>query len=312
MMNSGFLLPGFPCLGAWTSYALGNLTDNLPTFVVLPDGRGLPYNERGTFSSGFLPPIHQGTVIKANSKSPVPHLFANEQFSFATSESEREGLSLLKKSTSPTLPNTLKIRALSPASALTNSPPKCNSQHPKPSISRANQNTSIKPTGPTTQSQKTSADAASSPDASANAAPDSCKFGAVPKETKTTGTTTAAFPRNLLRSPLLSTNPSQPSFEDLKQRGLLEDTLLVWTTEFGRTPFAQGADGRDHNGGTFVTWMAGAGIKAGTSYGQSDDLAFQTAEGTTYCYDLHATIYTSWASITNAHRPSERHRPPPH
>ena len=84
--------------------------------------------------------------------------------------------------------------------------------------------------------------------------------------------------------------PIAALLQDLKQRGLLEDTLLVWTTEFGRTPFAQGADGRDHNGGTFVTWMAGAGIKAGTSYGQSDDLAFQTAEGTTYCYDLHATI----------------------
>ena len=63
MMNSGFLLPGFPCLGAWTSYALGNLTDNLPAFVVLPDAKGLPYNQRGPFSAGFLPSVHQGTVI---------------------------------------------------------------------------------------------------------------------------------------------------------------------------------------------------------------------------------------------------------
>ncbi len=55
MMNSGFLLPGFPCMGAWISYALGSLKDNLPTFVVLPDPRGLPYNQRGCFSSGFLP-----------------------------------------------------------------------------------------------------------------------------------------------------------------------------------------------------------------------------------------------------------------
>lgn len=60
MMNSGFLLPGFPCLGAWTSYALGNEVDNLPTFVVLPDSKGLPYNQRGPFSSGFLPAMHQG------------------------------------------------------------------------------------------------------------------------------------------------------------------------------------------------------------------------------------------------------------
>ena len=79
MMNSGFLLPGFPCMGAWISYALGNLTDNLPTFVVLPDARGLPYNQRGCFSAGFLPAVHQGTVINAASPRPVPDLFANEK-----------------------------------------------------------------------------------------------------------------------------------------------------------------------------------------------------------------------------------------
>jgi len=77
---------------------------------------------------------------------------------------------------------------------------------------------------------------------------------------------------------------------DLKARGLFEDTLLIWTTEFGRTPFAQGGDGRDHNGGSFVTWLAGAGIKAGTSYGQSDDWGYKAAEGKTYRYDFHATV----------------------
>ena len=64
MQNTGFVLPGFPCMGAWISYGLGRLTDNLPTFVVLPDARGLPYNNAGNFSSGFLPMAHQGTVIR--------------------------------------------------------------------------------------------------------------------------------------------------------------------------------------------------------------------------------------------------------
>src|SRR5205085_7176489 len=77
---------------------------------------------------------------------------------------------------------------------------------------------------------------------------------------------------------------------DMKSRGMLDDTLVVWTTEFGRMPFTQGATGRDHNGGTFVTWLAGAGIKSGTAYGASDEFSYQTAEGRTYCYDLHATI----------------------
>jgi uncharacterized protein (DUF1501 family) len=77
---------------------------------------------------------------------------------------------------------------------------------------------------------------------------------------------------------------------DLKSRGLLEDTIVIWSTEFGRMPFTQGSTGRDHNGGTFVTWLAGAGIKAGASYGQSDPWSWKAETGATYCYDLHATI----------------------
>jgi uncharacterized protein (DUF1501 family) len=84
--------------------------------------------------------------------------------------------------------------------------------------------------------------------------------------------------------------PTAALYKDLKSRGLLQDTLLVWSTEFGRTPFAQGSLGRDHNRGTFVTWLAGAGIKAGASHGHSDDLGYQAVEGKTFCYDLHATI----------------------
>src|SRR5262249_38115487 len=66
---------------------------------------------------------------------------------------------------------------------------------------------------------------------------------------------------------------------DLKQRGMLDDTLVIWTTEFGRMPFTQGSTGRDHNGGTFVTWLAGAGVKGGVSYGESDEFAFRAATG---------------------------------
>jgi len=76
----------------------------------------------------------------------------------------------------------------------------------------------------------------------------------------------------------------------LKARGLDKDTLVIWTTEFGRTPFAQGSLGRDHNGGSFVTWLWGAGVKEGVSYGQSDDWGYQAIENKTWCYDLHATI----------------------
>jgi hypothetical protein len=84
--------------------------------------------------------------------------------------------------------------------------------------------------------------------------------------------------------------PIAGMLKDLKERGLLSDTLVIWTTEFGRMPFTQGATGRDHNGGTFVTWLAGAGVKGGTAHGSSDEFSYQAAEGRTYCYDLHATM----------------------
>ena len=96
MMNSGSLLPGFPCLGAWVSYGLGNLTDNLPTFVVMPDAKGLPYNQRGPFSAGFLPAVHQGTVIKTHTTNTVPDLFPHERFKFANPQADQEGLALLR------------------------------------------------------------------------------------------------------------------------------------------------------------------------------------------------------------------------
>jgi uncharacterized protein (DUF1501 family) len=84
--------------------------------------------------------------------------------------------------------------------------------------------------------------------------------------------------------------PIAALLRDLKARGLLDDTLVVWCTEFGRMPFTQGATGRDHNGGTSVAWLAGAGIKGGSAHGESDPWAWNAAAGQTYCYDLHATI----------------------
>src|SRR5256885_120063 len=92
--------------------------------------------------------------------------------------------------------------------------------------------------------------------------------------------------------PPLSAAPAKKTaalVKDLKARGLFEDTLLIWSTEFGRMPFSQGSTGRDHNGGTFVSWLAGAGVKGGVAYGESDQWSWKALKPT-YCYDLHATI----------------------
>src|SRR5881396_1640362 len=97
MQNTGFVLPGFPHMGAWISYGLGGLTENLPTFVVLPDPRGFAPNGPANWSSGFLPATHQGTMIRVGKPIPIFDLFPPESAKFITPESEKEGLALLQQ-----------------------------------------------------------------------------------------------------------------------------------------------------------------------------------------------------------------------
>ena len=290
MMNSGFVLPGFPCMGAWISYALGNLADNLPTFVVLPDARGLPYNQRGCFSSGFLPALHQGTVINAASPRPVPDLFAGEKYAFATREADRAGLALLDK--------------INRAHAAEN-----------PGDSRLDARIASYELAAKMQLSAPEAfDVMREPESVRTA------YGLGNKVTEDFGRRCLLATRLVERGvrfvqvwsgpqgavnnwdnhgniqtelPPMAASVDAPIaalLRDLKSRGLAEDTLVIWTTEFGRTPFAQGSLGRDHNGGSFVTWLWGAGVKAGVAHGRSDDWGYQAEEGKTYCYDLHATI----------------------
>jgi hypothetical protein len=290
MMNSGFLLPGFPCMGAWISYALGSLSDNLPTFVVLPDSRGLPYNQRGCFSAGFLPAVHQGTVINATSPRPVPDLFAGEKFPFANHETDTAGLALLDR--------------MNRAHAASH-----------PGDSRLDARIASYELAAKMQ--------LSAPEAfDVSREPESVRksYGLDNKVTEDFGRRCLLATRLIERGvrfvqvwsgPQGATNnwdnhgniqtelppmaasvdrPIAALLRDLKSRGLTEDTLVIWTTEFGRTPFAQGSLGRDHNGGSFVTWLWGAGIKQGIAHGQSDDWGYKAEQGITYSYDFHATV----------------------
>ena len=289
MMNSGFVTPGFPAMGAWISYGLGSLSDNLPTFVVLPDPRGLPYNNQGNFSSGFLPVAHQGTIIKPQAPHPISDLFPPESARFITPESEADGLALLN---------------------------------------RLNRDFGNRwPGDSRLEARLASYELAAKMQVSAPEVLDlSGETEATRKAYGLDQPPTAVFGRNCLTArrmiergvrfvqvwsgaggasgnwdnhgnistelPSIASSVDQPIaalVRDLKARGLFEDTLLVWSTEFGRHPFSQGSTGRDHNGGTFVTWLAGAGIKAGAAFGESDEWSWK-ARTPTYCYDLHATI----------------------
>jgi hypothetical protein len=286
MMNTGFLLPGFPCLGAWLSYGLGNLVDDLPAFVVLPDARGLPYNNAGDFSAGFLPAQHQGTVIAAG--QPIPDLFARRKF--ATKEADAGGLALLdefNKAHAAARPGDSRLDARIASYELA-----ARMQLAAPEAFDLSRETAETKTAYGLD-DKVTEDFGRRCLLARRLVERGVRFVQVwsgPNGPVNNWDNHADVKKELSAIAASVDKPIAALLGDLKARALFEDTLLIWTTEFGRTPFSQGSIGRDHNGGTFVTWLAGAGVKAGTAYGQSDDWGWQAAEGKTYCYDLHATI----------------------
>jgi hypothetical protein len=292
LMNNGFLLPGFPCMGAWISYALGNLTDNLPTFIVLPDARGLPYNGRGCFTSGFLPAVHQGTVIKAGASQPIPDLFASDKFAFATRQADGDGLALLNQMNHAHAAQhpsdsrlDARIAGYQLAAKLQLSAPEAFDVMREPESARKAYclDSSDKPT----------ADFGKRCLLATRLIERGVRFVQVwsgPEGATNNWDNHGNIPTELPPMAASIDKPIAALLRDLRQRGLAEDTLVVWTTEFGRTPFSQGSLGRDHNCGSFVSWLWGAGIKPGITHGVSDDIGYQAANDITTGYDMHATI----------------------
>lgn len=290
LQTTGFLLPGFPCAGAWVSYALGSLSDDVPAFVVLPDARGLPYNGRSAFTSGFLPANHQGTVVHGGSPRPITHLEPPPDATHITPASRCEGLDLLRELNAEHAnahPGdsqlTARLQSYELAARL---------QLAAPGL------LDVDSESPTTRrayglDQPQTADFGRRCLLARRMAERGVRFiqvwsghgGAAGNWDNHTD-----IPTELGAAARSMDQPAAALLADLKQRGLLEDTLLVWTTEFGRMPFSQGSTGRDHNGGTFVSWLAGAGIRPGTAHGQSDEWSWKTASGATTTYDFHATL----------------------
>ncbi len=290
MQNTGFLTPGFPCLGSWISYGLGSLNNNLPTFVVLPDSRGLPYNGKGSFSSGFLPVTHSGTIINAAAKNPIADLFPNESAKFITKKSEADGLVLLNKLNRENLaqnPGDSRLDARIASYELA-----AKMQLSAPDV--------LDLSGETDVTKKMyGLDEKATEDFGRNCLTArrllergvrfvqvwSGRDGGVNNWDNHTD-----IPKELGAITQSTDKPVAALVKDLKARGMLEDTLIIWTSEFGRMPFSQGSLGRDHNGGTFVSWMAGAGLKPGIAFGESDEWSWKATKNKITGYDLHATI----------------------
>lgn len=288
LMNTGFLLPGFPCLGAWVSYGLGRLTDNLPTFVVLPDGRGLPYNQKGNFSSGFLPVTHQATIVDSGAAEPIPFLRAPA--SSGSPAADREGLELLQRMNREHLaanPADSRLEARIASYELA-----AKMQLSAPEVFDLSGETEITRNAYGLD-QPATADFGRRCLLARRLIERGVRFVQV---WSGAGGPTNNWDNHLSiekQLPPMCAATDQPIaalLRDLKSRGLFDETLVLWNTEFGRMPFTQGSEGRDHNGGTFVGWMAGAGVRGGATIGESDPWSWKAAQDATTTYDFHATV----------------------
>jgi hypothetical protein len=305
MQATGFILPGYPSAGAWVSYALGSEADNLPTFVVLPDPRGFAPNGPKNWGAGFLPAEFQGTMIKAGSATPIADLFPPDK-SFVKRENERDvldALAKLNRTHEADHPGDsrldARIRSYELAAKMQLSAPevleiKNEPQHILQMYGL--EQPDVKYDGPM------------------NPGEEARHFGRnclVARRLLERGVRFVqiwsgadnGFPRrnwdsheDLARDHwplgLGMASGAAALIKDLKQRGMLDDTLILWTTEFGRMPCSQGSKGRDHNPFVFTNWLAGGGIKGGTTYGESDEWSYKPLDPAkpTYCYDIHATV----------------------
>ena len=289
MMNTGFVLPGFPCMGAWISYGLGASCDDLPSFIVLPDPRGLPYNNLGNFSAGFLPVANQGVVIKATAPTPVHDLAPPSTAGWITDASEAATRVLLEKmnrehASRDESDSRLegRIAAYELAARMQLSVPALFDLGQESEVTKALYGLD----------EKTTEEFGRRCLLARRMLERGVRFVQVwsgPAGASGNWDNHADVSKELPAIASMVDRPIAGLLADLKSRGMLEDTLVVFSTEFGRQPFSQGTLGRDHNGGTFVTWLAGAGLKPGMSHGESDEWGWK-ARTPIYCYDLHATV----------------------
>ncbi len=291
LQTTGFQLPGFPAAGSWVSYALGRLTDDLPTFVVLPDARGLPYNGSGNFSAGFLPAVHQGTVVRPGGATPIPDLAPSASARFVTPAASADGLALLRNTNS-------RYAAERPGDS------RLSARVEGYELAARMQIAAPEAFDLSRESLRLHARYGTDRPGADGSFARNCLLARrlVERGVRFVQVWSGAggpsnnwdnhgsIPTELPPIARQVDRPVAALLADLKARGLLADTVVVFTTEFGRMPFTQSSVGRDHNGGTSVAWLAGAGVKGGTAHGSSDEFSYLAAADKTIAHDLYATL----------------------
>lgn len=303
LQATGFDRPGFPGMGAWVSYGLGSLNENLPTFVVLPDHRGYASNGPKNWSAAFLPAVDQGTVIRPGSTSPITHLTTPAAMG---REAEREAAQLLEKLNGRFAAQRpedsrleARIRSYELAARMQLAAPEALDLKREPEYLRKMYG--LAPDGTKWPKEINWKEEADSFGRKCLTARRLLERGV--RFVQVWSGNDNGFPRRnwdshedverdhgpLSRGMAIG---AAALIKDLKQRGMLDDTLILWTTEFGRLPSTQGMKGRDHNPHVFTNWLAGGGIKGGVTFGESDEFGFKPLDrkNQTQVYDIHATV----------------------
>jgi len=290
-MSTGFILDGFPSMGAWVSYALGSESQNLPAYVAIPDPRGVPQISTRQWASAFLPAAYQGTPFNAD--KPIANLARPASISESTDVATRDFVKFLNERHLAQHPGDTELSARIASYELA-----------------ARMQLAAAEVGDTREESAATLDLYGVNDANKNKAgfAKNCllarrllergvRFVQLFNGAYAMGegvgnwdghkTIANQYPghANILDQPCAAL------LRDLKSRGLLADTLVAFVTEFGRMPtFQKGASGRDHNPSGFTIWLAGAGVKPGFSHGATDELGYRAVENVTTIYDLHATM----------------------
>jgi hypothetical protein len=306
LQATGFQLPGFPGAGCWVSYGLGSMNENLPAFVVLPDHRGYGSNGVKNWDSAFLPSQHSGTVIYPGTESPIADLFPHKKGDFISAEGEADGrrlLSALNRGHAAGRPGDqrleARIRSYELAARMQLAAPEALDLKDEPGHVLRLYGLEA---GPESWPKEINAKEESFYFAQKCLAARRLLERGVRFIQVWSGNDNG-FPRRNWDShedidrdhgPLATgmARGCAAFIADLKQRGLLEDTVILWTTEFGRMPSSQGGKGRDHNPFVFTNWLCGGGIRGGVTHGHSDQWGYKPLDrkNPTQVYDVHATL----------------------
>jgi hypothetical protein len=291
-LSTGFTLDGFPSMGTWVSYALGTDNENLPAFVAIPDPRGVPQSCGNNWGTGFLPAMFQGTAFNAD--KPIRHLARPPAISAATDDATRDMLSLLNERRLRQFPGdselAARIASYELAARMQLSVPEITDLSTEPAHI-------LKMYGADDPQNDLKARFARNCILARRLIEAGVRFVQLFNGAYAMGEGVGNWDghRHLntqydIHGPILD-QPAAALLRDLKQRGLLKETLVLWCTEFGRMPtFQKGANGRDHNPHGFTAWLAGAGVKRATSYGATDDFGYKAADNVASIHDLHATL----------------------